>query len=144
MADNTIIIGGATQPSTINTPGDKRERVDTFEDIFKIDNPAEGSGTVWVRDEQREYRIISLKPKIIGGVEIPNAAVGEVVPESEIISRSLVFGEEAAENMATAIAGSEEAVNKVAGAIAADEAAVAVLSEAIPKFKKIEGDTLYL
>ena len=130
MTDNTIIIGGATQPSTINTPGDKRERVDTFEDIFKIDNPAEGSGTVWVRDEQREYRIISLKPKIIGGVEIPNAAVGEVVPESEIISRSLVFGEEAAENMAEAIV--------------ANEAAITTLSEAIPKFKKIEGDTLYL
>lgn len=143
MADNTIIIGGATQPSTINTPGDKRERVATFEKIFEIDNPAVG-GTVWVEDEQKEYRILSLKPKMIGGMEIANAAVGEVVPESEIISRSLVFGEEAAENMATAIAGSEEAVNKVAGAIAADESAVAVLSEAIPKFKKIEGDTLYL
>lgn len=143
MADNTIIIGGATQPSTINTPGDKRERVATFERIFEIDNPAVG-GTVWVEDEQKEYRILSLKPKMIGGMEIADGAVGEVVPESEIISRSLVFGEEAAENMATAIAGSEEAVNKVAGAIAADESAVAVLSEAIPKFKKIEGDTLYL
>jgi hypothetical protein len=46
--------------------------------------------------------------------------------------------------MASAIACNEEAVNMVAGAIAADEAAVATLSEAIPKFKKIEGDTLYL
>ena len=53
MADNTIIIGGATQPSTINTPGDKRERVTTFEKIFEIDNPAVG-GTVWVEDEQKE------------------------------------------------------------------------------------------
>lgn len=118
MADNTIIIGGATQPSTINTPSDKRERVDTFEDIFKIDNPAKGSGTVWVEDEQREYRIISLKSKIIGGKEISNAAVGEVVPESEIISRSLVFGREAAGNMATAIADNEEAVTTVTEAIA--------------------------
>ena len=118
MADNTIIIGGATQPSTINTPSDKRERVDTFEDIFKIDNPAKGSGTVWVEDEQREYRIISLKSKIIGGKEIANAAVGEVVPESEIISRSLVFGREAAGNMATAIADNEEAVTTVTEAIA--------------------------
>ena len=118
MADNTIIIGGATQPSTINTPSDKRERVDTFEDIFKIDNPAKGSGTVWVEDEQREYRIISLKSKIIGGKDIANAAVGEVVPESEIISRSLVFGREAAGNMATAIADNEEAVTTVMEAIA--------------------------
>lgn len=143
MADNTIIIGGATQPSTINTPGDKRERVTTFEKIFEIDNPAVG-GTVWVEDEQKEYRILSLKPKVIGGMEIADGAVNEVVSEAEILSRSLVFGEEAAESMASAIAGNEEAVNMVAGAIAADEAAVATLSEAIPKFKKIEGDTLYL
>lgn len=129
MADNTIIIGGATQPSTINTPSDKRERVETFEKIYEIDNPAVG-GTVWVEDEQKEYRIISLKPKMIGGMEIENGAVNEVVAESEIISRSLVFGEEAAENMAEAIV--------------ANEAAITTLSEAIPKFKKIEGDTLYL
>lgn len=143
MAGYTIIIGGATQPSTINTPGDKRERVSTFEKIFEIDNPYVG-GTVWVEDEQKEYRILSLKPKMIGGMEIADGAVNEVVPEAEVISRSLKFDETAAENIATAIAENEKAVKKVAGAIAADESAVAVLSEAIPKFKKIEGDTLYL
>ena len=116
MADNTIIIGGATQPSTINTPGDKRERVSTFEEIYSIDNPAIG-GTVWVEDEQKEYRIISLKPKVIGGMEIEDGAVNEVVAESEIISRSLTFGEEAAENMASAIAKNEEAVSSIADAI---------------------------
>lgn len=116
MADNTIIIGGATQPSTINTPSDKRERVSTFEEIYSIDNPAIG-GTVWVEDEQKEYRIISLKSKEIGGFVIENAAVNEVVPESEIISRSLTFGDEAAENMATAIAENEEAVGSIASAI---------------------------
>ena len=117
MTDNTIIIGGATQPSTINTPSDKRERVETFEKIYEIDNPAVG-GTVWVEDEQKEYRIISLKPKMIGGMEIENGAVNEVVAESEIISRSLVFGKEAAVNMATAIADNEEAVTTVTEAIA--------------------------
>ena len=117
MTDNTIIIGGATQPSTINTPSDKRERVETFEKIYEIDNPAVG-GTVWVEDEQKEYRIISLKPKMIGGMEIENGAVNEVVAESEIISRSLVFGKEAAGNMATAIADNEEAETTVTEAIA--------------------------
>lgn len=117
MADNTIIIGGATQPSTINTPGDKRERVKTFEEIFSIDNPAAG-GTVWVEDEQKEYRIVSLVPKVIGGMEIQDGAVGEVVPEAEIISRSLKFGEEAAENMAAAIAENDDAVNSIASAMA--------------------------
>lgn len=118
MADNTIIIGGATQPSTLNTPRDKRERVATFEQIFEIDNPALGSGTVWVEDEQKEYRIISLKPKIIGGQEIQDAAVGEVVPESEIISRSLVTSQEATKNIASAIAENEGAVATISEAIA--------------------------
>lgn len=116
MADNTIIIGGATQPSTINTPGDKRERVSTFEDIYSIDNPAVG-GTVWVEDEQKEYRIISLKPKVIGGMEIENGAVNEVVAEAEIISRSLTFGEEAIEGIASSIASNEDAVSTIADAI---------------------------
>ena len=143
MADNTIIIGGATQPSTINTPGDKRERVETFEKIFEIDNPAVG-GTVWVEDEQKEYRIISLKPKMIGGMEIADGAVGEVVPEAEIISRSLATSGEAAKGIAAAIASSEEAVDALTDAIAADESAVTTLAGAISKFRKIEGDTLYL
>ena len=114
MADNTIIIGGATQPSTINTPGDKRERVETFEKIYEIDNPAVG-GTVWVEDEQREYRIISLKPKLIGGMEIENGAVNEVVPESEIISRHLNLNAGA---VADSLVKDETAVNTLADAIA--------------------------
>lgn len=126
MAGNTIIIGGATQPSTINTPSDKRERVSTFEEIYSIDNPAVG-GTVWVEDEQKEYRIISLKPKEIGGMEVADGAVNEVVPEAEIISRSLNLN---AESLAETIAKDDEAVETLAGAL--------------NKFKKIEGDTLYL
>lgn len=114
MADNTIIIGGATQPSTINTPGDKRSRVATFEDIYSIDNPAAGA-TVWVEDEQKEYRIVSLKPKVIGGMEIADGAVNEVVPEADIISRSMTFD---AESVADTIAGDQEAVNTIAEAIA--------------------------
>lgn len=113
MADNTIIIGGATQPSTINTPSDKRERVSTFEEIYSIDNPAVG-GTVWVEDEQKEYRIISLKPKVIGGMEIENGAVNEVVAEAEIISRHLNID---ADSVADSIASNEEAVNTIAEAI---------------------------
>lgn len=118
MADQTIIIGGATQPSTINTPSDKRDRVETFEKIFDIDNPAIGA-TVWVEDEQKEYRILSLKPKVIGGMEIPDAAVGEVVPEAQIISRSLdEYAEEIAGSVAESISSNEEALTAITGAIA--------------------------
>lgn len=114
MAENTIIIGGATQPSTINTPGDKRERVSTFDEIFNIDNPAIG-GTVWVEDEQKEYRILSLKSKLIGGIEIENGAVDEVVPEADIISRSLKIN---AESVAESIVTDRKAVDTLADAIA--------------------------
>lgn len=138
--ENKIIIGGATQPSTINTPGDIRERVKTFDEIYSIDNPAVG-GTVWVEDEQKEYRIISLKPKVIGGMEIENGAVNEVVPEAEIISRSLNL---TGSSVADALAQDEEAVNTVVGVIAQDEEAVNTLAGAISKTRKVEGDTLYL
>lgn len=138
--DNKIIIGGATQPSTINTPSDIRDRVPTFEAIFEIDNPSKGA-TVWVEDEEKEYRIISLKPKVIGGMEIEDGAVNEVVPEAEIISRSLNL---TGSTVADAIAQDEEAVNTVAEAIAADEEAVTTLAGAISKTRKVEGDTLYL
>lgn len=138
--ENKIIIGGATQPSTINTPSDIRDRVTTFEKIFEIDNPSKGA-TVWVEDEEKEYRIISLKPKVIGGVEIENGAVNEVVPEAEIISRSLNL---TGSSVADAIAQDEEAVNTVVGAIAQDEGAVTTLADAISKTRKVEGDTLYL
>ena len=138
--ENKIIIGGATQPSTINTPSDIRDRVATFEKIFEIDNPAVG-GTVWVEDEEKEYRIISLKPKVIGGMEIEDGAVNEVVPEAEIISRSLNL---TGSSVADAIAQDEEAVNTVVGAIAQDEEAVNTLAGAISKTRKVEGDTLYL
>lgn len=138
--ENKIIIGGATQPSTINTPGDIRERVKMFDEIYSIDNPAVG-GTVWVEDEQKEYRIISLKPKVIGGMEIENGAVNEVVPEAEIISRSLNL---TGSSVADALAQDEEAVNTVVGAIAQDEEAVNTLAGAISKTRKVEGDTLYL
>lgn len=127
MADNTIIIGGATQPSTINTPGDKRERVVTFEEIYSIDNPAVG-GTVWVEDEEKEYRIISLKPKIIGGIEIENGAVNEVVPEAEIISRGLNLD---GGSLAESIAEDSEAVNTLTDAIVADQEALNTIAGAI-------------
>lgn len=138
--ENKIIIGGATQPSTINTPGDIRERVKTFDEIYSIDNPAVG-GTVWVEDEQKEYRIISLKPKVIGGMEIENGAVNEVVPEAEIISRSLNL---TGSSVADALAQDEEAVDTVVDAIAQNEEAVNTLAGAISKTRKVEGDTLYL
>lgn len=137
MADNTIIIGGATQPSTINTPGDKRERVKVFDEIYSIDNPAVG-GTVWVEEEQKEYRIISLKPKVIGGMEIADGMVNEVVPEAEIISRGLKLD---GESLAEAIAEDTGAVNALTGAIVKDETALNTIAGAISQKTTYDEET---
>lgn len=137
MADNTIIIGGATQPSTINTPGDKRERVKVFDEIYSIDNPAVG-GTVWVEEEQKEYRIISLKPKVIGGMEIADGMVNEVVPEAEIISRGLKLD---GESLAEAIAEDTGAVNALTGAIVKDETALSTIAGAISQKTTYDEET---
>ena len=137
MAGNTIIIGGATQPSTINTPGDKRERVKVFDEIYSIDNPAVG-GTVWVEEEQKEYRIISLKPKVIGGMEIEDGMVNEVVPEAEIISRGLKLD---GESLAEAIAEDTEAVNALTGAIVKDETALSTIAGAISQKTTYDEET---
>lgn len=88
-------------------------------------------------------------------MEIENGAVNEVVPEAEIISRSLSLNggsvadaiasdKEAVTTVVEAIAQDEEAVNTVVDAIAQDEEAVNTLAGAISKTRKVEGDTLYL
>lgn len=91
-------------------------QVDTFDDIFKIVNPSLWT-TVWVRDIQQEFRIISLKPKVVDGVEIADMVVNEVVSEAEIITRSLD-----PVSVAQGIAGSETAVATLSDAIASKSA----------------------
>ena len=91
-------------------------QVDTFDEIFEIVNPSLWT-TVWVRDIQQEFRIISLKPKVVDGVEIADMVVNEVVPESEIITRSLN-----PVSVAQGIAGSDKAVVTISDAIASKSA----------------------
>lgn len=101
-------------PSTTDTPGDVRTRVQTFADIGSIDNPFVGM-EVWVIDEEKEYRIKKLVPKIIGGIEIPNGAIDINDPTAVVDAKQEII---------------EEAVTKA--------------SETLGSTAKIEGDTLYL
>lgn len=112
--ENKIIIGGAVMPSTVDTPTDARTRVQTFADIATIDNPFVGM-EVWVVDEEKEYRIKKLVPKIIGGIEIPNGAIDVEDPEAVVDAKKEII---------------EEAIQ---------EAEATLGTKA-----KIEGDTLYL
>lgn len=85
MDENTILTSGGLRPTTINTPLDERQRVHTKEDIYLIDNPYIGM-EVYVVDEGVRYTVKSLKPKEIGGMEISDAAVDEIMESSEEIS----------------------------------------------------------
>lgn len=90
-----IIIGGGIQPTTQDTPGDIRTRVDTFSEIANIDNPYVGM-LIYVVDEDREYRVKKLASKVIGGIEAPNSAINiedteSVRPSSEDIKKE-IFG----------------------------------------------------
>jgi hypothetical protein len=114
METNKIITGGGIMPSTIDTPGDVRTRVQTFADISSIDNPFVGM-EVWVIDEAKEYRIKKLVPKTIGGVEIPNGAIDINDPDAVVDTKK--------EFIAEAVAEAETALGSKA---------------------KVEGDTLYL
>lgn len=112
--ENKIITGGGIMPSTTDTPGDVRTRVQTFADIANIDNPFVGM-EVWVIDEEKEYRIKKLVPKVIGGIEIPNGAIDIEDTTAVVDAKQEII---------------EEAVVKA--------------SESIGTTAKIEGDTLYL
>lgn len=114
MEENKIITSGGIMPSTIDTPGDIRTRVNTFADIANIDNPFVGM-EVWVMDEEKEYRIKKLVSKVIGGIEIPNGAIDVEDADAVVDVKKEII---------------EQAVT---------EAETALGSKA-----KVEGDTLYL
>lgn len=100
-----IIIGGGIQPTTQDTPGDIRTRVETFNDIAGIDNPYRGM-LVYVVDEDREYRVKKLTSKVIGGIEVPNSAIDiedeeSVRPSSEDIKKELSTNAEYDESTGT-------------------------------------------
>ena len=101
-------------PSTTDTPGDVRTRVQTFADIANIDNPFVGM-EVWVIDEEKEYRIKKLASKVVGGMEIPNGRI-DIEQEGAVVDAKKEIIEEMLKEAETAL-----------GTKA-----------------KIEGDTLYL
>lgn len=90
--ENKIITGGGIMPSTTDTPGDVRTRVDTFADIANIDNPFIGM-EVWVVSEEKEYRIKKLASKVIGGMEIPNARIDIEDPDAVVDTKKEITDE---------------------------------------------------
>lgn len=150
--ENKIIIGGGIMPSTPDTPGDVRERVETFAEIANIDNPSRGM-KVYVADEDKEYRIKKLVTKVVGGIEIPNGAIDLEDPEAVVDVKKEIKDETMEEvNETVAVVKEEikaetmEQVNTTIEEAKKDivEEAAATAAESVKKEMKVEGDTLYL
>lgn len=75
--EESILLGAPLKMEGQNQPTRVGEIVNTFADIANIVNPCEGM-TVFVRDEQASYRVLSLKAKTISGVSVANAQVDKV------------------------------------------------------------------
>lgn len=139
-------------PSTPDTPGDIRERVETFAEIANIDNPSRGM-KVYVADEDREYRIKKLVPKIIGGIEIQNGAIDLTDPEAVVDVKKEIKDETIEEVNETIAAVKEEIKTETQEQInntieeAKDDIVKEAADSAVESVKrdiKVEGDTLYL
>ncbi len=76
---NALVIGGGIKPSTKNTPGDIRTRVNAIADIESIPLPFVGM-IFYVEENQTFYVVKSLEGKKVGAISIPDSIVGEYVP----------------------------------------------------------------
>lgn len=73
---NSIVLGGGIKPSTKDTPGDIRTRVDSIANVELIPLPYVGM-IFYVEDEKELYVVKSLKGKRIGAIEIKDSLVDE-------------------------------------------------------------------
>ena len=71
---NKVITSGPLMPSIINTPLDIRARVNNFDDIYNIESPFIGM-IVYVINEDKYYKVKTLKPKKVGLIEIDDSLV---------------------------------------------------------------------
>lgn len=83
-----IEIAGSLRPGTTNTPLDERTVVTGIADVAEIRNPFEGM-TIYIRNEKRTIKVKSLKSKMIGPIEVADAAIDEYedVPDAALSNR---------------------------------------------------------
>ena len=72
--DKKIDISGPLLPTESNCPTRVGEIVENVSDIYNIPSPRLGM-QVFVKSEKKSFVITSLKNKVIGGVDVPEAAV---------------------------------------------------------------------
>ena len=74
MSDKRVVTSGPIIPSTADTPMDLRTRVQTIDDIYNIELPYVGM-IVYVIDEDKYYKIKTLKNKNVGSILLKDSAV---------------------------------------------------------------------
>lgn len=77
--DDAILSSNGFSPTKVDTPLDKRSRIESISEVPNIPNPFVGM-IFYVSSEDKYYRVKSLKSKVVGGITVQNAQVNEYVP----------------------------------------------------------------
>lgn len=77
--DDAILSSNGFSPTKVDTPLDKRSRIESISEVPNIPNPYVGI-IFYVSSEDKYYRVKSLKSKVVGGITVQNAQVNEYVP----------------------------------------------------------------
>lgn len=77
--DDAILSSNGFSPTKVDTPLDKRSRIESVSEVPNIPNPFVGM-IFYVSSEDKYYRVKSLKSKVVGGITVQNAQVNEYVP----------------------------------------------------------------
>ena len=77
--DDAILSSNGFSPTKVDTPIDRRTRIEIISEVPNIPNPFVGM-LFYVSSEDKYYRVKSLKSKVIGGITVQNAQVNEYVP----------------------------------------------------------------
>lgn len=72
--NNSVVLNGGIKPSSKNTPGDIRTRIDSIADVANIPVPFVGM-LFYVIDENKYYKVLTLKGKEVAGITMPEMEV---------------------------------------------------------------------
>lgn len=94
MANDITVVNGSLIPSGKNEPLDARTRIASIAEIENIEVPYVGM-IIYVEDEKVYYKVLSLKNKQVGPVEVQNAAVDqyELLISPELATKEYVSAE---------------------------------------------------
>lgn len=93
MSNNKLIVTGSFLPSSRNTPLDARTRINSIINVESIEVPFIGM-IFYVEDKQKFYKVLSLKSKKVGPVELANSLIDkyEELINPDFITKDYIKG----------------------------------------------------